>query len=136
MVLINSWREDSSIDLREKLNIVFGKELKVKSLIIASAIALGLAIPGAFAHEDEHHAGKGEKHGEGHAAALGKPGEPGKISRTIDVEMSDAMRFSPADIKVKRGETIKFVVKNTGQLKHELVLGSIEEFLHQGRMLF
>jgi len=135
MVLINSWREDSSIDLREKLNIVFGKELKVKSLIIASAIALGLAIPGAFAHEDEHHAGKGEKHGEGHAAALGKPGEPGKISRTIDVEMSDTMRFSPADIKVKRGETIKFVVKNNGKVKHEMVLGSIKELKEHAALM-
>ena len=99
----------------------------MKSLIIASAIALGLAATGAFAHDDELQAGKEEKHGEGHAATMGKPGDPKKISRTIDVEMSDTMRFSPANIKVKRGETIKFLLKNSGNLKHEMVLGSIKE---------
>ena len=99
----------------------------MKSLIIASAIALGLAATGAFAHEDEHQAGKEEKHGEGHADTVGKPGDPKMISRTIDVEMSDTMRFSPADIKAKRGETIKFLLKNSGNLKHEMVLGSIKE---------
>jgi uncharacterized cupredoxin-like copper-binding protein len=99
----------------------------MKPLIIASAIALGLATTGVFAHDDEHQAGKEEKHGEGHVDSLGKPGDPMKISRTIDVEMRDTMRFSPADIKVKRGETIKFVVKNNGKVKHEMVLGSIDE---------
>ena len=28
---------------------------------------------------------------------------------------------------MKRGETIRFIVKNTGKLKHEMVLGTIEE---------
>jgi uncharacterized cupredoxin-like copper-binding protein len=58
-----------------------------------------------------------------------------KISRTIDVEMSDAMRFSPADIKVKRGETIKFVLKNKGKVKHEMVLGSIDELKEHAALM-
>ena len=107
----------------------------MKQLMIITAIAFGLATTGIFAHEDEHHAGKEEKHGEGHADSLGKPGDPRKISRTIDVEMSDAMRFSPADIKVKRGETIKFVVKNNGKVKHEMVLGSIDELKEHAALM-
>ncbi len=107
----------------------------MKQLIIASAIAIALAATGGFAHEDEHHAGKDEKHGEGHADALGKPGDPKRISRTIEVEMSDAMRFSPANIKVKRGETIKFVLKNAGKVKHEMVLGSIEELKEHAALM-
>ncbi len=99
----------------------------MKSLLIVSIIALSLTVTGALAHSDEHEAGKDAKQGEGHANALGRPGDPMKISRTIDVEMSDAMRFSPANIKVKRGETVKFVVKNAGKVKHEMVLGSIKE---------
>ena len=107
----------------------------MKHLIIASAIALGLVATGTIAHDDEHEAATEKEHGEGHADALGKPGDPKKISRTIAVEMSDAMRFSPAKFKVKRGETIKFVVKNTGKLKHEMVLGSIDELKEHAALM-
>lgn len=41
--------------------------------------------------------------------------------------MTDAMRFNPANIAVKQGETIRFVVKNSGQVKHEFVLGTDKE---------
>ncbi len=59
--------------------------------------------------------------------AVGKPGVAAKNTRTINVEMTDGMRFSPADISVKQGETVRFVVKNAGQLKHELVLGTPQD---------
>ncbi len=64
---------------------------------------------------------------EGHAPNLGQPGNQSKVTRTVDIVMSDAMRFTPDNISVKRGETIRFRVKNTGQLKHEMVLGSRAE---------
>ena len=35
--------------------------------------------------------------------------------------MADTMRFTPADITVKRGETVKFVAANKGQVLHEMV---------------
>ena len=38
--------------------------------------------------------------------------------------MSDAMRFTPSLIEVKLGETIKFIIKNEGQVLHEFVLGT------------
>ena len=41
--------------------------------------------------------------------------------------MSDAMRFTPASIEARQGETIRFVITNSGQLKHELVLGTEKE---------
>jgi Cu/Ag efflux protein CusF len=37
------------------------------------------------------------------------------------------MRFSPASIAAKEGETIRFLVKNSGQVKHEFVLGTEKE---------
>jgi len=107
----------------------------MKVLIIALAIAFGPLAAFALADGDEHHAGKEHKHSDGHASALGKPGDPKRISRTIDVEMSDAMRFSPADVKVKRGETIKFVLKNSGKVKHEMVLGSMKELKKHAAMM-
>ena len=41
--------------------------------------------------------------------------------------MFDTMRYSPASISVKQGETVKFIVKNSGKTKHELVLGTEKE---------
>ena len=49
--------------------------------------------------------------------------------------MSDAMRFTPSSIKVKRGETIKFVLTNTGQMKHEMVLGTIKELKEHAALM-
>lgn len=68
-------------------------------------------------------------------AAYGKPGDPAKVTRTVEVEMSDSMRYKPASIDVKRGETIKFVVSNTGKLKHEFVLGQIKSLKKHAELM-
>jgi uncharacterized cupredoxin-like copper-binding protein len=66
----------------------------------------------------------------GHAtagAAVGRAGDPKKVSRTIDLDMSDAMRFAPAELAVKQGETVRFRLKNTGKVMHEMVLGTMRD---------
>ena len=71
-------------------------------------------------------------HAGGHGAeetAIGKPGVKAKVNRTITIEMSDNMRFTPAEVQVRQGETVRFVVKNKGQIKHELSLGTEKELL-------
>ena len=52
-----------------------------------------------------------------------------KVSRTINVEMVNGMRFKPSEIRVKKGETIRFVLKNTDGVKHEFSLGTQKELL-------
>ena len=49
------------------------------------------------------------------------------VSRSIAVRMDDQMRFTPSDIEVRVGETIRFVVHNAGKTAHEMVLGSDAE---------
>jgi uncharacterized cupredoxin-like copper-binding protein len=95
----------------------FTKEIRMKKLIHISLLSLVAITGAAFAHGDDDH----------HASALGRPGDPAKVSRTVDVEMNDTMRFTPSSIAVKRGETIRFVVKNNGKLRHEMMLGSMKE---------
>ena len=56
--------------------------------------------------------------------ALGRPGDPKAVSRTIEIDMSDKLRFTPSMIEVKQGETIRFRAKNSGQTLHEMVLGT------------
>ena len=68
------------------------------------------------------------QHGGGHGkSAIGEPGKAAKVTRTVKIEMSDAMRFTPSSIEAKQGETIRFVITNSGKLKHELVLGTEKE---------
>ena len=70
----------------------------------------------------------GGNHSGGHDnEAVGKPGVAAKVTRTVSVEMTDNMRFSAAKINAKQGETIRFVVKNSGEVKHEMVLGTAKE---------
>lgn len=72
----------------------------------------------------------------GDETSIGRPGKPGQPARTIQVDMTDGMRFSPASVQVKQGETIRFVVTNSGKLRHELVLGSADELkAHYAAML-
>ena len=92
----------------------------------AFAIALSLPLTGVLADKGGDHSKTG-KRGGGHASTLGKPGDPKDVTRTIEVAMNDSMRFSPADIAVNRGETIRFIVKNDGRIKHEMVLGTVKE---------
>jgi uncharacterized cupredoxin-like copper-binding protein len=88
-----------------------------------TAFAALLALAGAGASAAGNHAG-----GHGDAdEAVGKPGTAVKVTRTVNVDMTDGMRFNPASIRVKQGETVRFAVKNSGQLKHELVLGTEKE---------
>ncbi len=63
----------------------------------------------------------------GEEKSYGQPGDTKKVTRTITLEMSDKMRFTPSEISVKQGETVKFIVKNTGAILHEMVLGTMAE---------
>jgi uncharacterized cupredoxin-like copper-binding protein len=59
--------------------------------------------------------------------SIGKPGKSEQAKRRVEIVMDDEMHFTPAKIDVKRGETIRFVVKNVGQMKHEFMLGTANE---------
>lgn len=96
----------------------FLKTLLVSGLVAASSFAL--------AHGEPMHAKKA-----GPVKMDQKPwgiaGETKKAVRTIEVKMTDDMRFTPAVIEVKQGETIRLVHLNNGQVMHEFVLGTKKE---------
>lgn len=94
-------------------------------LLIGLLPALALA---AGEHGGGH--GAGQMQGMTHVNAAGRPGDPAKVTRTIEVTMNDTMRFIPGEIKVKAGETIRFFVKNSGKIAHEMLIGSMEELKH------
>lgn len=100
----------------------------VPILMLACAPALTFA---AGEHSGGHsmggHSMGGHSMGGHSMSSVGKPGDPAKVSRTIEVVMDDTMRFTPAQIDVKAGETIRFFIKNTGKLQHEMVIGSLAD---------
>ncbi|MEC9482169.1 MAG: cupredoxin family protein [Halomonas sp.] len=74
-------------------------------------------------------------HGGGHQTATGSPGNPAQVDRTIEVRMSDRMRFVPDHIRVTAGQTIRFAVTNTGNQPHEMVIGSLEALKEHARQM-
>jgi uncharacterized cupredoxin-like copper-binding protein/Cu/Ag efflux protein CusF len=75
------------------------------------------------AAKDSHHA---HDAAHGHAdAAAGQPGDPAKVSRTIEIKALD-IKYDQPEIRIKAGETIRFVVNNAGKLRHEFILGGAE----------
>ena len=81
-----------------------------------SAIALGLAVfslPGV-ARADAGHS---------HAANIGQPGKAAQATRTVEVTLGDNY-YEPESLQVKAGETIRFVLTNTGEFLHEFNIGT------------
>lgn len=66
---------------------------------------------------------------------FGRTGDPGEISRIIEVTMSDEMKFEPSEIRVKTGETIRFIVTNGGGTLHEMVIGTGQDLLKHAALM-
>ena len=71
------------------------------------------------------------------ASSMKMIGEKGKLSdvdRTIEIKMYDNY-FEPNEIKIRKGETIKFIVSNYGELVHEFNIATKEMHIkHQPEM--
>ena len=66
---------------------------------------------------------------------IGEIGKPSEVTRTITVKMYDN-HYEPAEINVKKDETIKFIVLNFGELVHEFNIATKEMHLkHQPEMM-
>ena len=65
---------------------------------------------------------------------VGEKGDPNKVDRIVNIKMYDNY-YEPKSIKVKKGETIKFVVQNLGEMVHEYNIATKEMHIkHQPEM--
>lgn len=91
--------------------------------LTATAMVLSMATPVLAA--GSHSGGHDEE------MAIGRPGDPANVGRVVDVAMAETddgeMIFDLSDLKIEEGETVRFVVTNTGQLEHEFVLDTHEK---------
>lgn len=71
----------------------------------------------------------------GSMSMIGEKGNPSEVSRIIQVKMYDNY-YEPSEFKIKKNETIKFVVYNYGELVHEFNIATKKMHLkHQPEMM-
>ena len=67
--------------------------------------------------------------------AIGTKGKASDVNKVIVVNMYDNY-YEPSKIEIKKGETVKFVVKNKGELVHEFNIATKTMHLkHQPEMM-
>lgn len=93
-------------------------------ILVAALMGAGGA---AHSHGDAAHAKKAASQVKKEQKDWGIAGDAKAVKRTIEVRMTDNMRFTPDRIAVKQGETIRFVHRNAGKIMHEFVIGTRKE---------
>jgi uncharacterized cupredoxin-like copper-binding protein len=98
----------------------------LRSICLAFCVA---ASGPAWAHGSSHDAAPSKKSGTRaqEETAFGRPGDRKKVVRTVRISGTDDMRYTPSAIRVKQGDTVRFIVRNDGKLMHETVLGTRAE---------
>ena len=102
--------------------------------VLLLATGLALASP-AFAHDEPARATGDVDYAKAAPRTFGLAADPRSAWRTIRIDMSDGMRFVPADIEVRRGEIVRFVAANRGQVLHEMVLGTMAELAAHAELM-
>ncbi len=108
--------------------------------LVMSVLPLAALAGGAGGHGHDMSEGHDMEHMEHmghdkHDDEAGRKGDPADVQRTVDVTMSDNMRFSPSTMKFKKGETVRLVVHNSGRIRHELVIGTMAELKEHAAMM-
>jgi uncharacterized cupredoxin-like copper-binding protein len=133
---------------------------KARAVVAAvTAVSLMSLVSAAFGHGDSGHGKpKAIDYSKAEETPFGRAGNPNDASRTIRVEMEDTMHFyavatapgqrtitdvrpgtaphgMSGDIVVKRGETVRFLVRNDGKVMHEMVIGGMEELKEHAELM-
>ena len=105
------------------------RRMLLTSAVIAFAASAGSswAAPGAPGHTHDHE-----------NFSAGEPGDAKKPARIVLITMQDSdgkMVFIPDRVEVKKGEQIKFMIRNSGVLEHEFVLATTAENLKHAELM-
>ena len=66
---------------------------------------------------------------------IGEKGKLSEVNKTIEIKMYDNY-FEPKEIKIKKNETVRFLITNYGELVHEFNIATREMHLnHQDEMM-
>jgi len=100
------------------------RSITLSTLVFSLAVLAGpvSAAPGTPGH---HHNG-------GVTYSAGEPGDPKKPAQVIVITMREGdgkMMFFPERLEVRKGEQVRFLLRNNGLLDHEFVVATTEENL-------
>jgi uncharacterized cupredoxin-like copper-binding protein len=99
----------------------------------------GIALVAAALLSANAWAGEGPAgHSHGESFSAGEPGsakKPSKIVRVTMGEQDGKMLFAPARVEIRKGEQIKFVLRNDGELEQEFVLANTAENLEHAEAM-
>jgi uncharacterized cupredoxin-like copper-binding protein len=90
---------------------------------------LALALGGGLSARLDAHEG---------AFSAGEPGNPKRPFKTIEIIMREGdgkMFYEPERLEVKRGEQIRFVIVNAGELAHEFIVASTADNLKHAELM-
>lgn len=104
-----------------------GRATRATATYIAVVGALVLAGSAGAWQWLERHPAQDVAHGHGEDGSAEDRPLAQVVSRTIEVGMSDEMRFLPGAIQVRAGETVRILARNDGRLPHELVIGAEDD---------
>lgn len=108
----------------------------IKTLRSAVAVmALFMGVLPAYAHGTKEHGKKSDGKISKEEMPFGRQGDPKKVTKTVQVDMADTMRFTPETLTVKKGETVRFIVKNNGKQLHEMVIGTQKELKEHAELM-
>lgn len=102
------------------------RSFPMRLLFISTLVAVAwlAAPPAAHAHGNGHAKGPAVKQEQ---KPWGIAGSAKAARRTLELGMSDNMRFTPDRIEVREGETLRIRVRNSGKVMHEFVIGTPAE---------
>ncbi|MDA0226272.1 MAG: cupredoxin family protein [Proteobacteria bacterium] len=106
---------------------------RLNLLFVAMAFALPVTL--AQAHGDAKHKPAAVDYSKAEETAFGRAADPKAAKRTVKLDMNDQMRFTPAEVRVKKGEVVRFVVANKGAVLHEMVLGTMDDLKKHAELM-
>ncbi len=102
-----------------------------KPFLTLAAVALALTTSSVTQAAGRHDG----QHGKGHATKIGEPGNPAEATRSIEIDMLDNS-FTPTRLDIRKGETVRFILRNVGEAVHEFNIGTAQMHVaHRKEML-
>jgi len=103
--------------------------MRTRAAIVGIALAVSASL--ALAHSEVKHGKRELRPISTEETPFGREGDPKKAARTVRI----GMRFDPAELTIKRGETVRLVVRNHGKVLHEMVIGNMKELKEHAELM-
>ena len=111
-------------------------KVQMKKTFIASAIVLCIALSAPPAYSAPDGAQNSERPWPvWRETPTGRPGNAKDVSHTVHIDIGPKMRINPAKSTIRRGDTVRFVITNSANDIHEMVIGTMDDIETHGGLM-